>query len=186
MKKETILLIVVCLAVGILGGTIFTNSKKNAATGNQSTTSVASAPSVDYQQKIIALQRILDKEPNNRNAWVQLGHNYFDSKQPMKAIEAYDKALQMDGNDPNVLTDQGVMYRQVGWFDKAINNFTKANELNPRHPQSLFNLGIVFRDDLGDKAKAKEAWTKYLQISPTGKGADNVRTMIDHMENGHN
>jgi tetratricopeptide (TPR) repeat protein len=91
----------------------------------------------------------------------------------------------MDGNDPGVLTDQGIMYRRIGWFDKAIDNFEKANVLNPRHVQSLYNLGIVYRDDLDDQEKAKEAWTRYLVISPIGKEADKVRTMIDHMENGH-
>lgn len=182
MKKETILLIVIALVVGSLAGVIFTNAKKNTATTSQS---VASAPSIDYQQNIKQLEQILVKEPNNRNAWVQLGHNYFDSNQPMKAIEAYDKALTLDGNDPDVLTDQGIMYRRVGWFGKAVENLEKANELNPRHIQSLYNLGIVYRDDLGDKNKAKEAWTKYLEIAPSGTDSDQVRTMIDHMENGH-
>ena len=182
MKKETILLIVIALVVGGLGGVIFSNAKMNSATGNQA---VAATASIDYQQKIKTLQEIVGKAPNNRNAWVQLGHNYFDSDQPMKAIEAYDKALELDGNDPNVLTDQGVMYRRVGWAGKAIENFNQANSLNPQHIQSLFNLGIVYRDDLGEKENAKAAWNRYLEISPTGKEADRVRLMVDHMENGH-
>ena len=182
MKKETILLIIVTMAVGAFGGVIFTNAKKDKAAGNLP---ISSAPSIDYQQRINNLEVILAKEPNNRNAWVQLGHTYFDSNQPMKAIETYAKVLEMDGDDPDVLTDQGIMYRRIGWFDKAIDNFEKANELNPSHVPSLYNLGIVYRDDLGNQKKAKKAWTKYLLISPIGKEADRVRTMIDHMENGH-
>ena len=182
MKIGTILLIVVALAIGALAGVIFTNTKKETAPGNQS---VAPAPLIDYQQNIKNLEMLLTKEPNNRNALVQLGHNYFDSDQPMKAVETYDKALNIDGNDPDVLTDQGVMYRRIGWFDKAIKNFEKANELNPQHLQSLYNLGIVYRDDLEDKNNAKKAWTRYLEIAPIGKNSDRIRTMIDHMENGH-
>lgn len=182
MKKETILLIVVTMAIGAFGGVIFTNAKKDTAVSNQS---VASVPSIDYQKNINGLKSILTKEPDNRNAWVQLGHNYFDSNQPMEAIDAYAKALEIDDNDPDVLTDQGIMYRRVGWFAKAIGSFEKASELNPRHVQSLYNLGIVYRDDLGNQGKAKEAWTRYLEISPVGKDADQIRTMIDHMENGH-
>ena len=183
MKKETILLITIALAVGTLAGVIFTNANKNNITADSQPASAA--PSIEYQQNIKHLEHILAKEPDNRNAWIQLGHNYFDSNQPMKAIEAYDKALNIDGNDPDVLTDQGIMYRRVGWFGKAVENLEKANELNPRHTQSLYNLGIVYRDDLGDKEKAKEAWTKYLEIAPSGTDSDQVRTMIDHMENGH-
>jgi len=182
MKKETILLAVVTLVVGILGVVIFTNFQEKSPAPRQAP---AAAPAVNYQQNIKMLEGIVGKEPDNRNAWVQLGNNYFDSNQPMKAIEAYDKALELDGNDPDVLTDQGIMFRQVGWFDKAIANFIKANKLNPRHENSLFNMGIVYSQDLGDKVKAEEAWNRYLGLVPTGQGADKVRTMIDHMKNGH-
>ena len=182
MKKEVILLMVVTLVVGALVGVIASKSNKSPAEVNPQP---ISAPDVNYQQKIQALKDIVSSDVNNRNAWVQLGHNYFDSNQPLEAIDAYDKALQLDGNDPDVLTDQGIMYRRIGWFDKAIANFTKANKLNPNHPQSLFNLGLVYRDDLQEIEKAKKVWNQYLQIAPTGQGADNVRTMLDHMENGH-
>ncbi len=182
MKIQTILLIVITMAIGALGGTIFTNAKKDLATENQTIT--PNLP-VNYLQKIMDLEAILDKDPNNHNALVQLGHNYFDSNQPNKAIQTYAKALTIDGNDPNVLTDQGIMYRRVGKFDNAIDNFEKANKLDPNHVQSLYNLGIVYRDDLVNSIKAKEAWTRYLVISPIGEKADQVRTMIEHMENGH-
>lgn len=185
MKKETILIIVVTLVVGALGGMIYSNTQEKPSTVNPPTTAAPVAPAVDYQQKIKILEEIVAKEPDNRSAWVQLGHNYFDSNQPMKAIEAYDKALAMDGNDPDVLTDQGVMFRRIGWFDKAIENFNKANQLNPKHLQSLYNLGIVYRDDLMDKEKAKQAWTKYLEVAPAGQNAERVRTMINHMMYGH-
>jgi len=99
---------VVTLVVGALIGVIASKGNKSPAKVAQQPTS---APAVNYQQKIRALQDIVSSEANNRNAWVQLGHNYFDSNQPLEAIDAYDKALQLDGNDPNVLTDQGVMYR---------------------------------------------------------------------------
>ena len=178
MKKESIALVVIALLIGGLVGVIYSNAKKDSAQVAQTGVSV---PSVEYQQKIQMLEGVVKKEPENRAAWVQLGHNYFDSDQPMLAIKAYDKALELNGNDSNVLTDQGVMYRRVGWFDKAIANFTKANELNPNHIQSLFNLGIVYRYDTGELDKAKEVWNKYLALSPVGEGADSVRDMLAQM-----
>ncbi len=103
----------------------------------------------------------------------------------MNAIEDYDKALSLNGNDPDVLTDQGIMCRRVGWFGKAVETFENANDLNPLHIQSRYNLGIVYRDDLGDPIIAKEVWTKYMEFAPVGESSDQVRTMIDHMESGH-
>lgn len=181
MKIETILLITVVLVVGVLGGIIYSNAKKDSGAKPP----ISSVPTKNYQQEINALLQVVDKEPNNRQAWVQLGHNYFDSGNPMQAIDAYDKALELDANDPNVLTDQGVMYRRVGWFDKAIANFVQASRLDPSHVNSLYNMGIVYSQDLDDKIKAEEAWNRYLDLVPTGPAADKVRTMIDHMKNGH-
>jgi len=185
MKKETILLVVITLVVGALVGTMIAGKSTKTADKDDHDTHVAQTSVVDTQKELQLLKGILEQEPANRNVWVQLGNKYFDTNQPMEAIEAYDKALAIDGNDADVLTDQGIMYRRIGWFNKALDNFNSANELNPKHPQSLLNLGTVYRFDLEENGKAKEAWLKYLEIDPTGATADRVRTMIDHMENGH-
>jgi len=182
MKKETILLVVISLVVGGLIALIITNMQNRSEQNTATATAPAAAPAVNHQQQITMLQGIVAKEPANRNAWVQLGHSYFDSDQPMKAIEAYAKALELQGDDANILTDQGVMYRRLGWFDKAIKNFEAANKLNPNHQQSLYNLGIVYRYDLQDFPKAIEAWEKFVAINPDGPGSAQVRAELDFLK----
>jgi tetratricopeptide (TPR) repeat protein len=177
MKKETVLLAVIVVVVGFLAGVIYSNSQKSN-TNSTSSQAASSAPLKNYQQEIQMLTELVKREPENRNAWVRLGHNYFDSDQMMKAIEAYDQALKLDGNDANVLTDQGVMYRRVGWYDKAIANFKKAAQINPGHLQSLFNLGIVYRYDTNELDKARKVWTKYLEIAPEGEQKAQVRAQL--------
>lgn len=174
MKKENVLLVVIVLIVGVLVGILVSKgSRKPAKTA--SAPPQAAAPVANLQQTIKTLEGIVANDPANRNAWVELGHNYFDSDQPVKAIEAYDKALALGPDDANVLTDQGVMFRRMGQYDRAVENFNKANAIDPRHPQSLYNLGVVYRYDLKDFRKANEAWGKYLTLNPTGPGADQVR-----------
>ncbi len=128
------------------------------------------------------LKAIVEKEPENRDAWVNLGHNYFDSNQYVQAVEAYDKALELDRNDPNVLTDQGVMFRKLGWYDRAVSNFEEASKINSFHTQSLYNLGIVYRYDLNDFPKAIEAWEKFLSIAPPGPSTDQIRNEVEFMK----
>ena len=181
MKKETILLVVISLIVGGLIAVIFTNMQ-NKGTPTTSGGAPPTAPAVNHQQQITMLEGIVAKEPANRNAWVQLGHNYFESDQPMKAIEAYEKALELNRNDANVLTDQGVMYRRLGCFDKAIKNFEEAYKQSPNHQQSLYNLGIVYRYDLQDFPKAMETWEQFLAINPGGAGAAQVRAELEFLK----
>jgi len=182
MKKETYLFVAIALAAGILIGLLVSNLRdKPVAKVSQSSAPVSGTPVVNQQQQTAILEGIVAKEPNNRNAWVTLGHSYFDSNQPMKAIDAYAKALELFGDDPDILTDQGIMYRRVGWFDKAVENFIKAGEIDKNHQQSLYNLGIVYRYDLQDFTKAIEAWERFIAINPETPGAAQVRAELDFM-----
>lgn len=181
MKKETILIAIVALVAGFIIG--FIAGQKGSAPSSPAVSGapVAAAPTVNTQQKITELKNIVAADPANFQAWVALGNEYFDSNQFMDAIDAYDKALEIQPNSPDVLTDQGVMFKRLGWFDRAIGNFSKANEIDPTHATSVYNLGIVYRYDLQDFPKAKEAWTRFLEISPTGPGSDRVRQDLEFL-----
>jgi len=113
MKKENVLLVVIVLVVGVLVGILAV--KMGQKPSKPASAPASAAPAVNLQQTIKMLEGIVANDPTNRNAWAELGHNYFDSDQPVKAIEAYDKALALGPDDPNILTDQGVMFRSCVW-----------------------------------------------------------------------
>ena len=142
----------------------------------------AMAPNATQQQNLTTLERVVLQEPGNRQAWVELGNAYFDSSQPQKAVTAYAKALALKGDDPNVLTDQGVMFRDLGQFDKAVANFEKASKLDPKHLQSLFNLGIVYANDLHKPAEATAAWNKIIALAPDSQQAGQARQALAQLK----
>jgi cytochrome c-type biogenesis protein CcmH/NrfG len=181
MKKETLLITAVTLIAGCIIGFIAGHKTSGPTAPVASGSPAGPAPTVNLQQKITELKNIVTADPANFQAWVALGNEYFDSNQFMDAIEAYDKALELQPNSPDVLTDQGVMFKQLGWFDRAITNFKKANEVDPSHATSVYNLGIVYRYDLQDFTKAQEAWTRFLEISPAGPGSDRVRQDLEFL-----
>ncbi len=136
-------------------------------------------PGDNFQARITAMQAVVARDPKNFEAWVQLGNDYFDTRQPQKAIDAYGHALEIRPNSPNVLTDMGVMYRDLGQFDKAVAHFQKANQLDPKHVQSLFNLGVVYLNDLKLPQKAIEAWNKVIATAPQSEQASQARVAIE-------
>jgi cytochrome c-type biogenesis protein CcmH/NrfG len=181
MKKETILVGVVCLVAGFLIGMLAGQKSPGPSSSAPSGSPTAPPPAVNLQQKLGELKNIVAADPTNFQAWVALGNQYFDSNQFMESIEAYDKALEIKPDSPNVLTDQGVMFRRLGWFDRAIQNFTKANEIDPSHATSVYNLGIVYRYDLQDFPNAQKAWVRFLELSPAGPGSDRVRQDLEFL-----
>lgn len=136
------------------------------------------------QARIASLQSVVARDPKNVQAWIQLGNDYFDTRQAQKAIEAYGRALELKPNDPDVLTDQGVMYRDLGQFDKAVQNFQKANQADAKHVQSLFNLGVVYAHDLNQPKKAEEAWTKVVQLAPQSPQAQQAQQALQQLRSG--
>ncbi len=141
-------------------------------------------PNAEMQARIIQLEGIVKAEPKNHDAWVGLGNDYFDSHQPQKAVEAYAKALALKPEDPDILTDQGVMYRQLSQFDKAIANFQKAGKINPSHVPSVFNLGIVYAGDLHKPDEAAKAFNKVLVLAPNSQQAAQARQLLAQMGKG--
>jgi tetratricopeptide (TPR) repeat protein len=135
-------------------------------------------PSPEVFQRIEMNKKLVARDPKLVGVWIQLGNDYFDSRQQEKAIEAYGKALALNPNNPDVLTDQGVMYRDLGRFDEAIANFEKASKLDPGHIQSTYNLGVVWANDKRDSAKATAAFQRVIALAPTSPQATDARKAL--------
>ena len=133
---------------------------------------------VDYQQRIAELEKVVANDPGNIQGWTMLANDYYDTDQAQKAIDAYNKALELKPNSPNILTDQGVMYKRIGRFDKALANFEKAQKIDPKHLQSLYNMGIVYSEDLKQPDKALKVWNHYLELDSTSPAAQQVKRMM--------
>jgi cytochrome c-type biogenesis protein CcmH/NrfG len=134
------------------------------------------------QKRIAVLQTLVDRDPTDVKSWIALGNEYFDSAQMLKAVQAYGKALELQPNNPDVLTDQGVMYRQLGEFHKAIANFKKASSINPKHLQSLLDMGVVYGRDLKDYDNAMEAFNRVIQVAPDSAEAAHAREGIEELK----
>jgi len=170
------------LAIGVFAG-FLGGYFVGAAHGNEDAPPVAAAPPAGapaaaprpnplvIQDRITADKALLAADPKNVQAWISLGNDYFDSQQAQPAVDAYAKALLLAPGNPDVLTDQGVMYRALKDYPKAIANFKQASKLDPRHSQSLFNLGIVYADDLKQPDEALKAWNQLIANNPTSPQA---------------
>ena len=181
------LAVLVALAVGFLGGIIFSSYRSSSRLPNQSNSGIpGSMPTISKNQSetLTALIQATRTTPDNVNAWTQLGDFYFDAGDPDKAIEAYEKSLALNDKRPDVWTDLGVMYRRAGKPSKAVACFDRALALNSRHEVALFNKGVVLLHDLKDNKGAIAAWEQLVQINPNAQGPNgqSVKAMLEQMK----
>jgi len=176
---------------GLVVGVVIMNFAGTSGTTAGSGGSGAPAPITGGQEQgpdrgklsrdIAQLEDIVKKDPNNYQALVQIGNDYFDLGEAQKAVDSYTRALAIKDGDPNVLTDLGVMYRQLKDFPKALAAFRKAAAADPKHPQSRMNIGVVLMHDLNDPKGAVAAWEDYLRVAPNDPNAETIRRSLEEM-----
>ena len=174
VSKQTLYLsVLIVFIAGFICGVVFTVMKSDGTAPVATNSAQPPAQSQQEAQAILNLEAEVTANPNNYNAWTQLGHLYFDSNQVSKAIGAYTKSLELHSGNANLLTDLGVMYRRSGDPQKAIETFDKAMSMDSSHAPSRFNKGIVLHFDLGKTEEAIKSWQSVLAINPdyrTGNG----------------
>ena len=170
--NTALILAAVSLLAGFLGGVVYSTYKAGSHTSGQQVF-VPPSPEdaqdflVQQKNRIKELEREVSANPNNLDAWQELGNLYFDTHDFQNAIRAYEKYIELKPDNPHVWTDLGIMYRRSGQPEKAVACFNKAIEINPRHEQSRFNKGIVLMYDLKDSEAAIKAWKELAKINPS-------------------
>ncbi len=169
VNKETIYIaIAISLVVGFLSGTIFSTYKLSSSksSAGQYTSAADNSGNAEQLKSITALELEVQNNPNNGEAWTQLGNLYYDTSQVKKAITAYSRALAILPANADILTDLGVMYRLDKQPNNALKSFDKAIETNARHEFARLNKGIVLLYDLNRATEALQVWQELLAINP--------------------
>ncbi len=130
------------------------------------------------RQQIQQLQTAVEKDPNNGDLLVQLGNAAYDAEDSRLAVDAYERAIKIKGDDANVLTDLGVSYRNLGDPDRAIAMFDRALKNSPNHWQAKFNKAVVVGIEKGDPAKAKALLAELRAAGATVAGLDSLEKTL--------
>ncbi len=98
------------------------------------------------------------------------------------AVQHYEHAIAAGLVTPDLHTDLGTAYRNLGEGDKALAQYGIAQRKDPFHQNSLFNQAVVYSELLHDRPRAIAAAREYLRRFPQGRGADSARAMIAELE----
>lgn len=165
-RSRYFIVIVLSLIVGFTAGVIVTAYRVPSIVSQAPQAQQNGPTNEEIEQHIKHLEDEVAKNEQDVKAWIDLGNAYFDADSPEKAINAYLGALSLSPDNPDVLTDLGVMYRRNKQFEKAIEVFDKAAQVDPTHVQSRFNKGVVLFHDMNDKDGAIKAWQDVAKLRP--------------------
>ncbi len=116
----------------------------------------------------IELERAIDLDPNNANAYGQLGVTLIYLGEPAAAIPFEDRRIRLNPNDPNIALAYwsiGLAHLLQNHLDEAIDWLTKARAANPR--VYYFYLDLAAAQALkGDLPGAQAALAESLKLRP--------------------
>ena len=182
--SRTLVSWIIIFVAGFAAGMVFSAWKLDRAAGPSASSAAPEQPDARQQLKnrIAGLERMLAVKPDNLEALIQLGNDYFDAGRHQEAIATYEKALKIDPRNPNVIVDMGISYRKMGKPEESIKAFKKALEIDPNHPMALFNMGLVYRDDLNKPREALKAWETFLEKAGDAPHAVMIRPWVKQLK----
>ena len=204
MKKETIITAIVFLAVGFLAGYITDaqlnwNAQKRAASAphvhDEASEGAAMPgagaagmgqgglpqghPPIDTSAVVKTLEEQAAQNPKDPEPRLKLANYLYDQQQWPKAIEWYQKVLELDPKNVNARTDLGTAYHNLGRPQDAMREYRKTLEADPNHQPTIFNSIVVQLEGTRDLGGAQQAWERLNKMNPSYPGLDNMKKRLD-------
>jgi tetratricopeptide (TPR) repeat protein len=195
MKAESIVYTVAGMCFGIiLGWVIGTQQagREGAASPVPTANSSQAAPSAQQppapkldEGRVQALTTILDSDPKNAQATLELANLYFDAERWDDAITWYEKAVTLNPTNADASTDLGVSYYYTNKADQALARFETSLKIDPKHTKTMLNKGIVLAFGKQDLAAAANEWKKVVEIAPDSPEGQAARRALEGVAAAH-
>lgn len=137
----------------------------------------------DLDGALQAFNEALSRDEGRARSWNYVGGVHFGRGDWSKALLAFQKALALDSRDVRVCNNVGTVYERLGQFARAEEHYLRATVIAPAYPTSHRNLGVLYATRLGRPDEARRAWQRYLELSPQGPGAAEVRRELERLPN---
>ncbi|HVG07613.1 MAG TPA: tetratricopeptide repeat protein [Thermoanaerobaculia bacterium] len=143
------------------------------------------------------LQQQLQADPNNPDIILALAHTTYDIAQQvpnpagsrplwMQARDLYSHYVELRPQDPelpNILSDLGVAYQELGEFDQALEIFRRVQTMAPDHWQSLYNQVVVLAFSKKQIDEAKKVLVELQRVQPNNPDVQRLAAAVEQQRN---
>jgi tetratricopeptide (TPR) repeat protein len=126
-----------------------------------------------YEQALEDYLSVQDHEPRNVDDLRRIAGVYDKLDMPAQAIEAYQKAIELDPDYYGGYHGLGVLYYYHGNYPEAARQFQKSIERAPGLFDEYTNLGAAL-DELGQDAEAEKALLTSLRLRETPRALNSM------------
>lgn len=103
----------------------------------------------DTGRAISSIQTSIEQDPNNYDAYIQLGL-LFAGRGDAIALSYYDDATNLDPQNPESYYDKGMFYQFGGDYNNAIKAYQELLQVDSTYKNAYYNLGVIYNEDKTD------------------------------------
>ena len=116
----------------------------------------------DLEEAIRLYRDILDINPDNNAARLNLANLYSERNRWPDAEEQYQEVLKREPKNASAQVGLGVLQRKRGRNPRAEEYYLAALESDPHHKMAHFNLAVLYDFYMNDPVKAKVQYDQFL------------------------
>lgn len=113
----------------------------------------------------------------NKENYLRLGLAAQNEENLEKAIDYYNKAIEIDSKYAKAWTNRGLALSDLAKYEEALRSYDKAIEIDPKYARAWSNRGLAL-SDLAKYEEALRSHDKAIEIDPKNAFAWNNRAML--------
>lgn len=191
MKKESLVMGVAGVLLGLLAGWIIGSQQTTPARTETTPAQQASAPAQQQgpptldESLAARLESTAESSPRDADTRVRLGNLYFDGGRFDEAVRWYTAALEIEPRNVDASTDLGIAFYYMNQPDRALAQFDRSLALDPKHSKTLLNVGIVRAWGKQDLEGAAKAWQRVIDVAPGSEEASRAKQGLEGIRTAH-
>lgn len=134
------------------------------------------------EKAVSTFQKALELDFDYADAHNNLGQTFFKKGLFEKGIKEFQESLRTQPNHPDATFNLGRAYELTGKYELAIERYEKSIQLNPQDVWAYHNAGRVSVHYLHDINRGIQYFKKALSISPDYSQAEEVKKLINRIE----
>lgn len=116
----------------------------------------------DTAKAISSIQTAVEQDPNDYDAYIQLGLLFAAKGNPL-ALSYYDDAAHLEPQNPESYYDKGMFYQFGGDYDDAIKAYKELLLVDSTYKHAYYNLGVIYNENETDYATSLGYFSKAIK-----------------------
>jgi Tfp pilus assembly protein PilF len=122
-------------------------------------------------------------DPSCYDAWFNLALIAAEAGNVNEALINYEYTLAIKPDSGDARYNFALLLRQANYSADAANELEKLVSRTPNDARAHLVLGSIYADQLQDTGKARQHYTKLLEVDPRNLQASSVRSWLNNHPN---